>query len=200
MADWIDKAEIMIPDWDAHGILPPRRPGQSQDTQDRSPYKTSLAEVVRRFAGTRQRRHILLGLLQYRQALHQHGIASGFQWIDGSFTENVEVHEDRSPNDVDVVTFFNIPPGETQQGLLARVGGLFEQEFVRKTYRVDAYLHPLGVPLNERRVRQISYWYSMWSHRRDGRWKGFVQLPLAENDEYATMSLLQENIREGGAE
>ena len=24
----------------------------------------------------------------------------------------------------------------------------------------------------------IAYWYSMWSHRRDGSWKGFLQLDL----------------------
>ncbi|WP_414651656.1 DUF6932 family protein [Hafnia paralvei] len=33
------------------------------------------------------------------------GLAEGFQWVDGSFTENIELIERRTPNDVDVVTF-----------------------------------------------------------------------------------------------
>ncbi|WP_426763559.1 DUF6932 family protein [Hafnia paralvei] len=33
------------------------------------------------------------------------GLAEGFQWVDGSFTENVELIERRTPNDVDVVIF-----------------------------------------------------------------------------------------------
>jgi hypothetical protein len=46
---------------------------------------------------------------------------------------------------------------------------------------VDAYPFVLGEPTENRHVKQISYWYSMWSHRRDGTWKGFLQIDLAPN-------------------
>ena len=47
------------------------------------------------------------GFLRYRNALHEHGFVDGFQWINGSFSENIEDREGRSPNDIDVVTFSN---------------------------------------------------------------------------------------------
>ena len=36
----------------------------------------------------------------------------------------------------------------------------------------------LGQPVDALQVQSIAYWYSMWSHRRDGLWKGFVQVDL----------------------
>jgi hypothetical protein len=39
-------------------------------------------------------------------------------------------------------------------------------------------------------VRWISYWYSMWSHRRDGLWKGFVQVDLDSAQDPAAFQLL----------
>ena len=39
-------------------------------------------------------------------------------------------------------------------------------------------------------VRWISYWYSMWSHRRDGLWKGFVQVDLDSAQDPAALQLL----------
>ena len=53
---------------------------------------------------------ILDGFLRFRELLTQAGFVSGFQWVDGSFLENVEMLENRPPNDLDVVTFY-IPPG-----------------------------------------------------------------------------------------
>lgn len=32
--------------------------------------------------------------------------------------------------------------------------------------------------MTERDVKVIAYWYSLWSHRRDDSWKGFVQVDL----------------------
>lgn len=45
------------------------------------------------------------GLLDLRAELTLAGKSDGFQWVDGSFTEDVEVQQGRTPNDVDVVTF-----------------------------------------------------------------------------------------------
>lgn len=168
----------MIPAWTMAGVLPPILPGQPGHSPERSPYGVSLGEVVEQFASSPKRIAILKGLLDYRAALHQLGLVSGFQWLDGSFMEDVETHESRSPNDVDVVTYFHLPNGETQATLAKRAGNLFRNQEVKDSYSVDAYLFVLGEPNNIRQIRQISYWYSMWSHRRDGMWKGFIQIDL----------------------
>lgn len=34
------------------------------------------------------------------------------------------------------------------------------------------------MPMSAVTIQRVSYWYSMWSHRRDGVWKGFVQVDL----------------------
>ena len=48
----------------------------------------------------------------------------------------------------------------------------------------------LGEPMEASSVRWISYWYSMWSHRRDGLWKGFVQVDLDSAQDPAALQLL----------
>jgi hypothetical protein len=63
-----------------------------------------MSDVVLRFGNSPERIAILDGLLSYRLALTTAGMVDGFQWLDGSFTEDVETLQRRSPNDIDVVT------------------------------------------------------------------------------------------------
>lgn len=184
----------MIPAWTMAGVLPPIRPGQPGHSADRSPYCVPLLEVVEQFSSSPDRIAILKGLLDYRTALHQLGLVSGFQWLDGSFMENVEIQELRSPKDIDVVTYFDLPSGETQATLFAKAGNLFSNRHVKATYLVDAYPDVLGELFSARHIRKISYWYSMWSHRRDGIWKGFIQVdldPQEDVDARQVLSVLQ---------
>lgn len=167
-----------IPAMSMAGVLPPVRPGVPGHNSDRSPYQASLTEVVQRFATSQERIDILNGLLKYRAQLHGFGVVAGFQWLDGSFMEDIEALESRPPGDMDVVTYFYLPAGETQASLNAKAGNLFDQAHVKATYLLDAYQQPLGVETTPSRVRMITYWYSMWSHRRNGVWKGFVQVNL----------------------
>ncbi len=180
----------MIPAWTMAGVLPPIRPGQPGNSPDRSPYCVPLSEVVEHLSSSPNRIAILMGFLNYRTALHQLGLVSGFQWIDGSFMEDVETHESRPPKDIDVVTYFNLPGGETQVTLHAKAGMLFNSNHVKTTYLVDAYPSVLGEPVSARHVRQISYWYSMWSHRRDGIWKGFIQVDLSPQEDIDAKQVL----------
>ena len=180
----------MIPAWTMAGVLPPIRPGQPGHSADRSPYRVPLAEVVEQFASFPKRIAILKGFLDYRAALHQLGLMSGFQWLDGSFMEDVETQESRPPNDVDVVSYFYLPKGETQTTLFAKAGNVFSNPYVKATYSVDAYPQILGEPTNPLHVRRISYWYSMWSHRRDGMWKGFIQVDLDPQEDIDAGSVL----------
>lgn len=100
----------MIPDWNISAVLPPVRPGAPGHSPDRSPYVASFSQIVERFATSAERIRILQGLLSYRAALEGRGISSGFQWLDGSFLEHKEAIQAVAPNDVDVVTFFPLPP------------------------------------------------------------------------------------------
>jgi hypothetical protein len=168
----------MIPAWTSAGVLPSIRPGKLGHDFDRSPYRVPLSEVVDKFSSSPERLSILKGLLDYREALHMCGLVSGFQWLDGSFMEDVETLELRAPKDIDVVTYFHLPIGETELTLDKKAGDLFMNEYVKRTYSVDAYSQVLGSSTDELQVRLISYWYSMWSHRRDGIWKGFIQVEL----------------------
>ena len=169
---------VAIPSWNSAGVLPPIRPSAPGHSTDRSPYAVDLAIVVDRFATSPARMTILDGLLRFRADLQAAGIVSGFQWLDGSFLEDIETLENRAPKDMDVVTFFYLPQGQDQRSLAQSHRLLFDQKHVKANYGVDAYFAVLGQPTDPWQVKNISYWYSMWSHRRDGLWKGFIQVDL----------------------
>ena len=184
----------MIPNWNMSGVLPPIRPNKAGTDVDRSPYFVKLQKVVDRFAVSRDRTAIIHGLLRYRRALHDLGVTRGFQWLDGSFMEQVESLESRSPNDIDVVTFFNLPEGVSQRMLYERQPDLH----TKVRYKVDGYPCLLGETMEGRHVKQIAYWYSMWSHRRNGLWKGFLQVDLSPEEDLAALKTLELLQQEGG--
>lgn len=182
-----------IPAWSSAGVLPPIRPSAPGNSPDRSPYAVELAAMVDRFSTSPERMAILDGLLRFRADLHEAGITSGFQWLDGSFLEQVEALEGRAPRDMDVVTFLDLPPGQDQRSLVQHYGMLFDQKHVKTTYDMDAYFVVLGQPLDMGSVRRVSYWYSLWSHRRDGLWKGFVQIDLDPSQDGDARAILNLN-------
>ena len=186
-------AARILPQWSGVGVLPPVRPEWPGNSPERSPYRVPIAGFVDRFATSPERMAILDGLLRFRGKLHELGIVSGFQWLDGSFLEQIEILESRHPRDMDVVTFFDIPTGENQLSLFQKGGQLFDQKFLKATYAVDGYFSVLGQPVDARQVQRITYWYSMWSHRRDGLWKGFVQVDLNPSQDADARAVLNIN-------
>jgi hypothetical protein len=67
---------------------------------------------------------------------------------------------------------------------------------LKATYSVDGYSIPLGEKFDAGVARRISYWYSMWSHRRNGLWKGFVQIdlnPSSDADARESLNLIRES-------
>jgi len=189
-------SSMAIPPWTANGVLPPINPSQPV-SPDRSPYVVSLTDYVRRFGGTSERRTVIDGLIRYRAALHAVGLESGFQWLDGSFLEHVEWIEGRAPNDVDVVTFYRLPAGISQAQLAAKAGALFHNTSVKANYHVDGYLVHLGMD-PELLTRRSTYWYSVWSHRRNQLWKGFVQVDLAPTEDATAATTLTSVSSSGG--
>ena len=180
-----------IPPWDHNGVLPSI--DWDEPTQgDRSPYSTSLVELIEKLGTSEPRRRLLSGLLNYRAALRQAGLVQGHQWINGSFAENVEISQRRPPRDIDIVTFFHIPDGETGKTLLEKHPLLFDSAALKGLYLIDSYSVPLNEGTPEEIIGYAIYWYSLWSHTRNGLWKGYLQIDLSGLDDEPARRLLEE--------
>ncbi|WP_151769308.1 DUF6932 family protein [Acinetobacter junii] len=190
----------MIPEFNMAGVIPPIRPEEPGHSPDRSPYIANIESVVTRFATTPARIYILKGFLSYRQSFYDLGVTEGFQWIDGSFCQDIENIEHRDPGDIDVVTFYYIPQFETgpDQSFIDAFLNLLDSDFTKPLFKVDAYGMQLGTAFSPATIKQLSYWYSMWSHRKsDNMWKGFVQVSLSpEEDKQAAIFLNEIKIKE----
>ena len=132
------------------------------------------------------------GLFAYRQALRDLGFVQGFQWLDGSFVENIEVFATRAPNDIDVVTFVFKPAGMDVAEVTALMysrADIFEPAQARQRFHCESYVVPLdGRP--EKLVVRAAYYQGLFSHRRgDNVWKGMLMLPLQSDDAAATAQL-----------
>ena len=168
---------LTIPDWDDNKVLPPIHPdapeGKEFDSLYRSPYVAKLVDFVTRFATTPERAELMEKFLDYRAALHQSDISEGFQWINGSFVENIErSSKPHSPKDIDVVTFFF---GNENN---ARHRELLDPRITEPNFDVDGYGIELGKPLTVATAVEIGFWHDLWSHRIDHVWKGFIQIDL----------------------
>jgi hypothetical protein len=149
-----------------------------------------MTEFCSRFGTSPARRSILRGFLKFRADSYVRGI-SGFQWIGGSFVEDIERLESRSPKDIDVVTFVSVPntPAAVRA---AQVGppDLLNRAYVKATYSVDHFWVPLSSD-PAKIVSQARYWYGLFSHRRTRIWKGILIVCLVNGaDEMSANSAL----------
>jgi uncharacterized protein DUF6932 len=170
-----------IPPFSSDGLLPPylgASPGEQLGLM--SPYRASTTELVAHFATSPERIEILRGFLGYRADLHAFGLASGFQWVDGSFVERVDAV--RPPRDIDLVTFFERPTSMVPDAVFqAAVSGslhLFSKSLAKSRYLCDVHFVDLGQPPTHV-VGQARYWFGLFSHKRSTfQWKGMLELPL----------------------
>jgi hypothetical protein len=164
---------IPIPTFVPPGILPPFI-GNPQNAGGYSPYRVSVSAVVQRFSGSVERRIMLEGLLRYRAALHQAGFLTGFQWLDGSFIEEIERLEDRPPGDIDVVSFIQSPHPVANRALI--------KSLVSPTSKIAFHCDAYFVDLNREGhhvVRSATFWYGLFGHRRNREpWKGLLEIDL----------------------
>jgi hypothetical protein len=171
-----------IPAFTSSGVLPPYVGGNPALQPSLSPYKTTAFELVDRFATSNERKAILSGLLAYRGALLSIGLV-GLQWLDGSFAEDIETTEARSPNDIDLVSFIERPLAyrNDQTGWNAFMNthaALFDFRQTQINYRADAYFVDVTMGALAT-IRQTVYWTSLFSHKRaTGLWKGMLEVPL----------------------
>jgi len=178
----------VIPAFNHSYVLPPYIGDSPTHFAQGSPYETTPLELVQRLGHTAARRRLLEGLFRYRGDLRSLGFSEGFQWLDGSFVENVEQSQARSPSDIDVVTFAMTPHGLSRsevEALPRRYPDLLDPIRARAHYGCDAYLMPLdGSP--GRLVRRAAYYFGLFSHRRsDNVWKGLLAMPLQSDDDAA---------------
>lgn len=173
-----------IPAWNGAGYLPPWASSTGPTAQGaRSPYRSTLLDFVRRFAITDARIIICQGLIDYRTELRQLGV-QGFQWLDGSFVEDVENFRPLKPQpaDIDVVTFADF--GQQHYARLGQLSGRAKTQ-----YHVDGYFVSLIEP-PAIIVERTAYWFGLFGHRRaDAAWKGMVQVDLGTGDQDAVQHL-----------
>lgn len=161
-----------IPDFDIHGCLPPFL-GDDPATHGRSPYRASAEELVATFGTTVQRLLLLFGWFKFRRDLRRAGFTTGYQWLCGSFVEEKE------PNDIDVVTFAEIPTGIDARH--PEHGHLFSVKETKARFGCDAYWVPLNQWDVRSRLKQTTYWHGLFSHQRDSlAYKGIVRVDLDE--------------------
>jgi hypothetical protein len=178
----------MIPAFSSSNVLPPfiSSPANNRDI---SPYESSLIEFIDRFATSANRIKIIHGLLEYRVNMKTKGITNGFQWIDGSFVENVEITRKRSPGDIDIVTFafrpLHLMNSTDWNNFQGKCPDIFKSSLTKVNYLCDAYYIDLNAnPLLI--VDYTRYWYGLFSHQKvTALWKGMVQIPLSEDENYA---------------
>lgn len=171
-----------IPDFTISGVLPPFLGTTPVVSALMSPYQTTLARIAGKLCQSKERKEIFGGLLAYRQRLGEVGLQTGFQWLSGSFMENIEALEGRNPRDVDVVTFCHRPQASRDDAaweVFAEENiALIDPNSVKTVFQCDAYFVDLDItPLSI--VDQTRYWFGLFSHRRGGLWKGMLQVPLS---------------------
>jgi hypothetical protein len=183
-----------IPPFTESGVLPPYVGADPAQIAGVSPYETTLSELVVRFGTSQERREILRGYLAHRQALIGCGI-NGVQWLDGSLVENVELLQGRSPNDIDVVTFFARPSNLVDQiawgAFLVTNEGIFKPPLAKAQFKTDPYFVDVSFgPLFV--IDQATYWSGLLSHQRVTRlWKGLVKVWLdPQRDDANALQLL----------
>lgn len=167
---------MAIPNFDHNLVLPPHL-GNPALPSDVSPYSCSTLELCEKFATNPKRIEILKGLLSFREKLQNFGLTNGFQWLDGSFLEDVENREKRNPNDLDLVTIYWGYDQLFQQNLIVHLPEFASPALSKQNYMLDHY------PFNAEKSPEITvtysrYWIQLFSHNRDAVWKGMLQIAL----------------------
>jgi len=190
----------MIPKFNESGVLPPFLPGSEPTVAaDVAPYRISLSDLVASFGTTPERKRILVGYLNYRVELKSKGIVSGFQWIDGSFTENAELTKGRPPGDIDIITFGVRPAVVSDYDswvLFVKTNmHLFDPGNAKEAFNCDAYYVDLSIP-PKFVVSLTAYWFGLFSHQRETFiWKGLLEISLDDADEETLLELLTEELQ-----
>jgi hypothetical protein len=183
----------MIPPFNHSGVLPPYVGASPAVPAGLSPYDASIREMAEALATSAERAAILRGLIELRAQLRALGITTGYQWCAGSFCEDVERTQGRSPRDIDVVTFFVRPIHQNDNAawtaFVAANSVIFDAGLAKAAFRCDAYFVDASIPLPTM-ISQVTYWHGLLGHQRSSQmWKGMLRLPLISDDADALVHL-----------
>jgi hypothetical protein len=176
-----------IPQFDHNLVLPPHL-GDPTNPLQLSPYPCRTLDLCQRFGTTAPRRAILGKFLDFRERLRSEGLTSGFQWLDGSFLEDIESREGRPPNDLDVVTVYWGDNILLHQNLPQRFPEFSSRKLSKEHYSVDHFPFDAGFS-PEVTVDLTRYWILLFSHNRLGVWKGMLKVELNTPDHDAAARL-----------
>jgi len=185
----------MIPPFDHNLVLPPHL-GNPANPNEISPYRCSTVELCMRFSTSPQRIDILKGLLVFRDRMRGLGLKRGFQWLDGSFLENIEVSENRPPNDLDIITMYWGYESAFLEYILENFPEFADTRSSKKTYKLDHYNVDIGIN-PEFTVDNARYWSQLFSHNRSGVWKGMLRLEINTPDDDEIANLYLNNVLDG---
>jgi len=176
----------VIPAFNLSGVLPPYVGASPVVPAGLSPYDTSMKELAETMGSSQERATILRGFIALREQLRALGIMNGYQWCAGSFCEDIEMLENRSPGDIDVVTFFVRPVHHADNAawaaFVAANAAVFDATQTKGNFRCDAYYVDINVPLPTV-ISQVTYWHGLFGHRRSSHmWKGMLRVPLVSDD------------------
>jgi hypothetical protein len=165
-----------IPSFDHNLVLPPHL-GDPTDRGQLSPYPCSTLDLCQRFGTSPERREILGKFLDFRERLTSEGVTTGYQWLDGSFLEDVETREGRAPSDLDVVTVYWGYDLSFQSNLFKKFPEFASPVLSKTTFRLDHYPLDAGYKA-EFTLENTRYWILLFSHNRQGVWKGMLKIEL----------------------
>jgi hypothetical protein len=180
-----------IPAFDHNLVVPPHIGNPADGSHLVSPYPATTVELVQRFATSSQRVEILKGFINFRERLQSQGLIAGFQWLDGSFLEDIEKQENRAPNDLDLITFYYGYDQLFQTHLYQQLPEFRDRDLAKQNFGLDHFgfdtgLHP------EITIEITRYWVQIFTHNRNKVWKGMVRIELNTpvDDAVALQSLL----------
>lgn len=170
-----------IPDFDHNNVLPPHL-GNPTVRGDLSPYFATTLELVQKYSTSNARIKILRNFISFRERMAVHNIIHGFQWLDGSFLQNIERSDARPPNDLDLVTFYKGLSDSDHKEILEGFQEFIYSDLSKNIYMLDHYGVDYGYDPDVT-VEQTRYWLQLFSHRRvDMVWKGMVRIELNTPD------------------
>ena len=165
-----------IPAFDHNLVLPPHL-GDPTNRSHLSPYPCNTVDLCERLGTTPERREILSKYLDFRERLRAEGLIDGFQWLDGSFLEDVETLQKRPPSDLDLVTVFWGYDAAFLASLAARFPEFASRVKAKAAYKLDHFPFDAGFsPVLT--LEQTRYWILLFSHSRQGVWKGMLKIDL----------------------
>jgi hypothetical protein len=172
-----------IPAFDHNYVLPPHL-GNPTTPSELSPYECTSLEFCQRFSTSPERREILSNFLRFRGLLRANGLIQAIQWLDGSFLEDIESQKQRAPRDLDLVTIFWEYDDQFQDTLFKQFPEFGNSQLSKQNFKLDHYPFDAGFdPLLT--VDLSRYWAQLFSHNRDGVWKGMLSIPLDTPDDDA---------------